>query len=259
MSDESFENKQVEVVKIQPDEKVPKWKRFLKKAGMLFLKVVKWFFIISIVTTIIFRWLPVPITPLMIKRCGQQLFEGKSMTLKKDWVPMSSISPHLPLALVCSEDQKFMDHFGFDFEAIEDAMEYNEKQRAKGKKRVHGASTITQQTAKNVFLIDIKWRIRKVVEAYFSLLIEVAWSKERIMEVYLNVIEFGDGIYGAEAAAKFYFNKSAINLTREEAALLAAVVPNPRVYNAKSPSSYIIKRQRWILRQMNNWGSLSFD
>lgn len=236
----------------------PKWKTYLMKAVRVFLKVVKWFFIVSIALTILYRWVPVPLTPLMLKRCGQQLIAGKPMVLKKDWVPMESISPNLALALVCSEDQRFMDHFGLDFEAIEEAVEYNEKQKSRGKKKMRGASTITQQTAKNVYLLDNRSYLRKGLEVYFSLLIEVCWSKERIMEVYLNVIEFGDGIYGAEAAAQHYFKKPASALSRAEAALLAAVVPNPRVYSAASPSKYTKRRQNWILRQMSNWGELEF-
>ncbi len=171
--------------------------------------------------------------------------------MKKDWTSLDEISPNMQLAVICSEDQNFFQHHGFDFNAIEKAMEHNEKH-----KRVRGASTISQQTAKNVFLYDGRNWIRKGFEVYFTFLIEVFWSKQRILEMYLNVIEFGDGIYGAEAASEEYFHIPAKKLSRAQAALLAAVLPNPRKYSAKNPSAYIRKRQQWILEQMTNWGEL---
>jgi monofunctional glycosyltransferase len=149
------------------------------------LFALKWFLILSIGSVILFRWVPIPLTPLMLIRSGEQLFSGKEVRMKKDWVSLEKISPHLQLAAVCAEDQNFMNHFGFDFGAIEKAMEHNEKS-----KRKRGASTITQQTAKNVFLWPGRSWIRKGFEVYFTFLIEVFWSKERIMEVYLNVAEF---------------------------------------------------------------------
>lgn len=225
-------------------------KKLLKKSWKLFLKICLWFFILSIVSTIIFRWLPVPVTPFMLMQCVKQSFDDKrDLRLKKDWVSLDEISPHLQLAVVCAEDQNFLEHHGFDFDAIEKALKHNENH-----KRKKGASTISQQTAKNVFLYDGRNWIRKGLEVYFTFLAELSWSKERIMEVYLNVIEFGDGIYGAEAASQHFFNVPAKKLTRSQAALLAAVLPAPRKFSAKSPSGYVRKRQNWVLTQMNNWG-----
>ena len=219
----------------------------LKKAGRIFLKVVLWFFILSIVTTILFRFIPPPITPLMIARVLEQKIDGQPAKLVKDWQALENISPSLPLAVITSEDQNFEEHFGFDLQAIEKAQEYNE--RHKGKK-VKGASTISQQTAKNVFLWPSRSWIRKGFEVYFTFLIEICWSKERIMEVYLNVIEMGPGIYGAEAAAQYYFHKPAKSLNNSEAASIAAILPNPIRWSASKPSLYIIKKRNWILQHM---------
>lgn len=210
-----------------------------------------WFFVITIVSVVIFRWVPVPVTPLMLIRCAEQKMDGKEMKLKKDWVPFKEISPNLQLAVVCSEDQNFIKHNGFDFEAIDRAMEYNENH-----KKTRGASTISQQTAKNVFLWSGRSWVRKGFEVYFTFLIETIWSKQRIMEVYLNVIEMGDGIYGAEAASKIYFHKKAIDLSKSEAALIAAILPNPRKYSATNPGGYISSRKDWILNQMALWGGV---
>ncbi len=230
-------------------------KPFLIKLKNFILKSILWFFILSIGSVIIFRWLPIPITPLMIKRCVEQKMDGKSMKLKKDWVALEEISPKLQLAVVCSEDQNYLMHNGFDFEALKKAWKSN----AKGKK-IRGGSTISQQTAKNVFLWDGRNYLRKGFEAYFTILIEIFWSKERIMEVYLNVIEMGDGVYGSEAAAKDFFGTSAINLNKNQAAQIAAVLPNPRKFSAKKPSAYVLGRKNWILKQMQFWGmKLDYD
>lgn len=192
----------------------------------------------------------------MLIRCAEQTFDDKrDVKLKKDWVSLEEISPNLQLAVVCSEDQNFLEHYGFDFDAIEKAVKHN-----KSHKRKRGASTISQQTAKNVFLYDGRNWIRKGLEVYFTFLAELFWSKERIMEVYLNVIEFGDGVYGAEAAAQEFFHTSAKKLSRQQAALLAAVLPNPRKFSARNPSAYVRKRQSWIILQMNNLGGeLKYD
>lgn len=177
------------------------------------------------------------------------------MRLKHDWVPLEEISPKLQLAVVCSEDQNYLKHYGFDFKAIEKAMKNNE---SGGKLR--GASTISQQTAKNVFLWPGRSYIRKAFEVYFTLLIELVWSKERIMEVYLNSIEMGKGVYGAEAAANFWFHKSAAKLSKDESAAIAAVLPAPLRYVANPPSNYVEKRKSWIKRQMSFWGNqLDYD
>lgn len=227
----------------------------IRKIFRIVLKVILWFFILSIAGTIVFRWVPIPFTPLMVKRCIEQKWDGKEMKLDKHWVSLDEISPHLQLAVVCSEDQNFLLHYGFDFKALKKAMLNNEK----GKK-LRGGSTISQQTAKNVFLWDGRNYVRKAFEAYFTLLIETLWSKERIMEAYLNVIEFGDGIYGAEAAAQHYFKKSAAKLTREEAAILSSLLPNPRSYGKNINGRYIQGRKLWTLQQMRFWGGkLDYD
>ena len=174
-----------------------------------------WFFILSIGGVIMFRWLPVPFTFYMVQRCVSQKVEGSEMKLKKDWVPLEEISPYLQLAVVCAEDQNFLKHNGFSFSAIDKAIEYNKKMEQMGKSKRRGASTISQQTAKNVFLWHGRSWIRKGFEVYFTFLIELIWSKERIMEVYLNVIEFGDGVYGAEAAATEYLGKRCCRLCTE--------------------------------------------
>jgi monofunctional biosynthetic peptidoglycan transglycosylase len=230
-------------------------KNIFKKTLRFFLSFLKWFFIVSIVSVIIFRRLPIPFTPFMLLQCVSQAFDEKrDVKLKKDWVSLDEISPHLQLAVVCAEDQNFIEHFGFDLDAIEKAVKHN-----KNHKRKRGASTISQQTAKNVFLYEGRNWVRKGLEVYFTFLIEVCWSKERIMEVYLNVIEFGDGIYGAEAASQQFFKTSAKKLSRSQAAVLAAVLPSPRTFSARNPSPYVRKRQAWILGQMENLGELKYE
>ncbi|MBI4929444.1 MAG: monofunctional biosynthetic peptidoglycan transglycosylase [Bacteroidetes bacterium] len=230
-------------------------KNFLKKIWRFFLRFLKWFFIISVVSVILFRWIPIPYTPFMLVQCVEQMFDSKrEVKLKKDWVSLEEISPNLLLAVVCSEDQNFLEHNGFDFDAIEKAVKHN-----KNHKRKRGASTISQQTAKNVFLYDGRNWIRKGFEVYFTFMIELFWNKERIMKAYLNVIEFGDGVYGAEAASQEFFHISAKKLSREQAALLAAVLPAPKKFSVKNPSPYVRRRQQWILGQMENFGELKFD
>ena len=230
---------------------------FLLKVLKFILKTILWFFIISIGLTIIYRFVPVPVTPLMLIRCVEQKQDGKDMKLKKDWVSYDEISPALPLAVVAAEDQLFLDHYGFDFNAIEKALKNNEKKSKR--KKMKGASTISQQTAKNVFLWPSRTWVRKGFEVYFTGLIEIFWSKQRILEVYLNVVEMGDGVYGAEAAARHHFKKSAAKLSRSEAAAIAACLPNPRKWSASKPTGYISGRQAWILRNMNNIERLDFE
>jgi len=222
--------------------------RFLWKAGL-------WFFGISIALVVIFKFIPVPITPLMIIRCGEQVVGGKELRLKHDWVSLDEISRNLPLAVVCSEDQNFLNHSGFDVKAIERSLEASKR----GAKRVKGASSISQQTAKNVFLWPGRSWVRKGFEVYFTVLIEFVWGKERIMEVYLNSIEMGNGIYGAEAAARFYWKTTAKNLSRTQAAAIAAVLPNPRKYSANPPGPYVQRRISWIVSQMGKWGTIRFE
>jgi len=197
---------------------------------------------------------PVPITPLMLIRNIEQLQDDKKLVLKHDWVPIEAISKNLQLAVICSEDQNFLAHNGFDMEAIEKAIEHNKKG-----KRIRGASSISQQTAKNVFLWPQRSWFRKGLETYFTFLIELFWSKERIMEVYLNSIEMGNGVYGVEAASQFWFKKPAIKLNRNEAAAIAAILPNPRRYRANPATNYIQGRKNWIVRQMNFFGPLDYN
>ena len=220
----------------------------------MFKKLQKWlrwlvvlFFATSIGAVVLYRWLPVYVTPLMLIRCVQQVEKGESLRLRHHWVPLEEMSIYMPVAVMASEDQRFMQHHGFDYEAIEKAIEENRKG-----KRQRGASTISQQTAKNVFLWPGHSWVRKGLEAYFTFLMELVWSKQRIMEVYLNSIEMGDGIYGAEAVAQWHFGCTAAQLTRPQCALIAATLPNPLRYSSKNPSGYILKRQTWIMRQMKN-------
>lgn len=222
--------------------------KIVKFIFRLLLKIILWFFGLTIGLVIIYKFVMVPITPLMIIRLVEQAKDPqKELRLYKDWVSLDKISKHAPQAVVAAEDQKFLEHRGFDFEAMEKAWENNKKG-----KRIKGASTISQQTAKNVFLWPGRNLVRKGLEAYFTFLIELIWGKDRIMEVYLNVIEMGEGIYGIEAAAQANFKKSAEKLSRNEAALIAAVLPNPRRWTPSRPTPYILGRQAWILRQMNN-------
>ncbi len=223
-------------------------KSFFSKSLRIIWKIMKWFFILSIASVLLFRFAPIPVTPLMLLRCVEQKIDGKDLRLKKDWTSIDQMSAALPLAAMAAEDQNFEEHNGFDFEAIKKAQVYNE--RHKGKK-VHGASTISQQTAKNVFLFPSRSWIRKGFEVYFTLLIEVFWSKERIMEVYLNVIETGDGIYGAEAASQEYFHKPAKKVSVREAALIAAVLPNPRKWSASRPSAFVQRKSQRIIQFMS--------
>jgi monofunctional biosynthetic peptidoglycan transglycosylase len=209
--------------------------------------IVASFFATTILSVVLFRFLPVWVTPLMFIRCYQQVTEGRDLKLSHDWVSLDEISPSLPVAVMASEDAKFLEHHGFDYKAIEHAAERNMKHP---EKRKLGASTISQQTAKNVFLWPGRSWTRKGLEVYFTALIELLWSKQRIMEVYLNSIEMGEGIYGAQAVAEEHFGKDAKNLSKGECALIAATLPNPRRYSSKSPSSYMLKRQSRILHEM---------
>ena len=211
-------------------------------------------FLFSILQVVLAKYIPVYLTPLMVIRCIEQLSDGKPVTCKHTWVPLEEISVHLPQAVVASEDNLFLDHSGFDMKQIEIAREEAEKG-----KRVRGASTITQQTAKNVFLWPGKSYVRKGLEAYYSVLIELIWGKKRIMEVYLNSVEMGDGIYGAEAVAQSHFNKPAEMLTKEQSALIAATLPNPRKFNSAEPSKYMLKRKGQIISLMGKIAPVKFD
>ena len=197
------------------------------------------FFASTILSVVAYRFLPVPMTPLMLIRCAEQVKNGRELTLHHHWVS-------LDVAVMASEDQRFLLHHGFDYDAIRAAAERN----MKGGKNMLGGSTITQQTAKNVFLWPGRSWVRKGLEAYFTVLIEFIWSKQRIMEVYLNSIEMGDGIYGVEAVARDHFHTTASELSRADCALIAATLPNPRRFSSLEPSPYMRKRQRRIEKEM---------
>lgn len=230
-------------------------KKFRKVFFKWTLYCLLFFFLSSILAVFIYRFINPPLTPLMLFRLVEQAASGENTKLKKDWVALGKISPNLQMAVVASEDNLFFQHHGFDLEAIEKAAEYNAKKHGK---KTRGASTISQQTVKNVFLWPQRSWVRKGFEVYFTFLIELFWSKKRIMEVYLNVIEMGPGIYGAEAASKAYFNKKASALTPWESALLAAILPNPRKWDPSNPTSYLRSRQEWILWNMGNIGKLAY-
>jgi monofunctional glycosyltransferase len=235
-----------------------KFKQFIKgltrkKIKRFFIIVLIVFFAGSILSTVFFRFVRPPFTPLMIIRLPQQLFHGDKIRLKKDWKPLSDISPNMVLAVVAAEDQLYSYHSGFDYDAMRRAYKNNKK----GKK-IKGASTISQQTAKNVFCWPGRSYFRKGVEAYFTFLIEKIWGKRRIMEMYLNVVEFGNGIYGVEAASQYYYHKHAKNLGVQEAASLAAILPNPRKWSPVKQGPYMQRRTTWIARNMYNIGRVKY-
>ena len=214
-------------------------------------KTLKWivvaFFASTILSVVALRFVPVFFTPLMFIRCYQQVSEGKELKLEHHWVAFNEISPHMPVAVMASEDAKFLQHHGFDYEDIEHAAKRNMEHP---EKRKLGASTISQQTAKNVFLWPGRSWVRKGFEVYFTSLIELLWPNQRIMEVYLNSIEMGDGIYGVDAVAEAHFGTDALHLSKAQCALIAATLPNPRKFSSKHPSAYMLKRQARILREM---------
>ncbi len=225
----------------------------IKKILRWVKKAMLWFFAISILLVIVLKWVQIMYTPLMAIRSVENKWEGKDAVLSHDWVPLEEISPNLQKAVIASEDGNFLNHHGFDFQAMQKAFKNNQKG-----KRIKGGSTISQQTAKNVFLWQGRSYLRKGLEAYFTVLIELIWGKERIMEVYLNSIEMGKGVYGAEEAAKHWYRKSAVNLTKREAAGIAAILPNPLKYKATNSSSYIERRKDKILRNMRHIGKLEY-
>ncbi|MGI6232756.1 MAG: monofunctional biosynthetic peptidoglycan transglycosylase [Prevotella sp.] len=212
----------------------------------LIKKILRWaicfFFASTLLAVVVYRFLPVYVTPLMVIRC----LEGGTLTIHHHWIPLEEMSPHMPVAVMASEDSRFLLHHGFDFDAIGSAAKRNLKSKAKK----YGASTISQQTAKNVFLWPGRSWVRKGFEVYFTALIELCWSKQRIMEVYLNSIEMGPYIYGVDACAEYNFGKTAKDLTRSECALIAATLPNPRKFSSKYPSAYMRQRQRQIKNNM---------
>ena len=221
------------------------WRRLGRAAGLFLLLWVAG----TLVLALALRFLPIPGSALMVERRVQSWFGSKPYTARHQWVPLEAIAPAMGAAVIAAEDQNFTDHFGFDWQAIEKAYAHNEHSRRK-----RGASTVSQQTAKNLFLWESRSWVRKGFEVYFTLLIEATWSKRRILEVYLNIVEFGDGVYGVEAASRRFFGKAAKALRPGEAALLAAVLPSPHKFRADAPSPHLRQRQDWILRQMTMLG-----
>lgn len=234
-----LKNKNTLISKRNPNRN-PFWVRLRK----FLVRGVLLFFISSVGLVFIFRFVPVFVTPLMILRSVQSLGGDRWVGIDKTWVPLEEISPHIYRAVLKAEDYKFYQHNGFDYEAIQKAYQHNKTHR-----KIKGASTISQQTAKNIFLWPGRDWLRKGLEAYFTVLIESMWPKDRILEVYLNVIELGPGVYGVEAASKKYFKKSAKAVNPRQASLIAAVLPNPRRFLIDKPSMYVMARQRRILRR----------
>ncbi|MBU0561651.1 MAG: monofunctional biosynthetic peptidoglycan transglycosylase [Bacteroidetes bacterium] len=221
------------------------------------LRVIKYvllgFFLATIFPVILFRWVPLPFSSFIIQKHIKNIFSEKSVLVKNEWTSIENISKMMQISVIAAEDQAFKDHWGFDLKSIEDAIEKNKK-----RKRPRGASTITQQVAKNMFLWQDASIVRKGFEAYFTVLLELFWSKERILEVYLNIAEMGDGIYGVKAASQKYFKKKPSKISAREAAVLAAVLPNPKRYKVTTPSAYIFSRANWILKNMQQLGGTSY-
>jgi monofunctional biosynthetic peptidoglycan transglycosylase len=223
--------------------------RFIRTTFRWLFAAAFWTVLVSVLWVLLLAVVDPPVTWVMAEQASEQ------KAFSRTWRDLDEISRDMPLAVMAAEDQKFMDHFGFDVEAIRKAMDFNERKKGR---RVKGASTISQQTAKNVFCWPGRNFLRKGLEAWFTVLIEVFWSKERIIEVYLNVAETGKGCFGVEAAAQRCYGKPAARLSRSQAALIAAVLPSPRRFDCARPSGYVSRRQGWIVGQMNNLGDL-FD
>lgn len=225
----------------------------LRTAVLVVLAVLAGFATASVVAVAVLRFVPPFCSALMVERHVMALLHAERYSATYEWVRWKHISPAAPLAAIAGEDQHFADHHGFDLDSIQDALEDREHGR-----RVRGASTISQQVAKNLFLWPGRSWVRKGLEAYFTVLLEALWPKRRILEVYLNVAELGDGIFGVEAASQRYFHKPASRLSAEEAALLAAVLPNPHRFHAARPSAYVAERRAWIRRQMDQLGGVGY-
>ena len=239
--------------KNKPTPKIIKKNSLFATIKNLVFKAALYFLAFSIGSVILFKFLPIPFTLTMVDQKISSLIDGEDSEIHYAWRSYNNISKEMPLAVVASEDQLFPEHFGFDFKHMQIAYKNN----LKGKK-VRGASTISQQVAKNVFLWQDRSYIRKALEVYFTFLIEVVWGKKRILEVYVNVAEMGKNTFGAEAAAQRYFNKSAKNLTREDAARLASVLPSPRKWSVTNPGPYVSRRVPKIVRQMRALGGTDF-
>ncbi len=226
-------------------------KKLLSKISVFFLKLLLFILIITIAWVALYKFVNPPVTPLMLIRFFDK--ESGQRLIKADWKNYEDISNYMKIAVIASEDQQFPLHEGFDLRSIEEAIDG----KLEGE-RLRGASTISQQTAKNIFLWPSRSWVRKGIEAYFTVLIEKIWGKKRILEVYLNVIETGDGIYGVDEAGEIYFGRSAKNLDEVDAALIAAILPDPRGMSAVKPSEYVLRRQQWIREQIGNLGGTSY-
>ena len=212
-------------------------------------KALLWFAVVSVAVVVIFRFVPPPGTMLMVERKIESWIDGTPIDLQRSWRPWDEISDDLKVAVIAGEDQKFAEHWGFDIAAIRAAFVHNEEGGS-----LRGASTLSQQVAKNVFLWSGRSWLRKGLEAWFTGLIEIFWSKQRILEVYLNSAEWDEGVFGAEAAARHHFGVGAPYLSRQQESLLAAVLPNPRNWSASRPSPYVARRAGWIRKQMSQLG-----
>ncbi|MBL4707236.1 MAG: monofunctional biosynthetic peptidoglycan transglycosylase [Flavobacteriales bacterium] len=220
-------------------------KKLFRQIFLRIFKLLVTLVVFSVIWVLVYKYVNPPISGMMFYKWMSE----ENYTIKKEWKSLEAITPSLPLAIISAEDQKFLRHNGFDVDAIQKAIQQNKNS---GRKR--GASTISQQVAKNVFLFPTRSYLRKGLEVYFTSLIELIWGKRRIMEVYVNVVELGEGVYGVEAAAQSYFKKSANQLTKQEAALMATVLPNPLLFRLGKPSAYMVKRKHWVMRQMKNLG-----
>ncbi|GFM72767.1 monofunctional biosynthetic peptidoglycan transglycosylase [Pseudomonas cichorii] len=212
-------------------------------------KILLWFAVGSFVLVLVLRWVPPPGTALMIERKIESWVDGEPIDLQRTWQPWNKISDNLKIAVIAGEDQKFAEHWGFDINAIQAAILHNERGGS-----IRGASTLSQQVSKNLFLWSGRSYPRKALEAWFTVLIELLWSKERILEVYLNSVEWDEGVFGAQAAAQHHFGINASALSMQQASYLAAVLPNPRQWSASHPSSYVSRRAGWIRQQMRQLG-----
>ena len=231
----------------------PAKRRLLSRVGRGLWTAASIFIIGSVAVVLLLRWVPPPASSFIVQGWLSALWAGERAAFRYDWTPMKMISPQAALAVIAAEDQRFPNHFGFDFVEIQDALEDQDEG-----KPLRGASTLSQQVAKNLFLWPGRSFVRKGLEVWFTVLLELLWSKQRILEVYLNIAEFGQYTFGVEAASQRFFHKPAARLTTDEATRLAAVLPNPLRYRVDRPSVYVFKRQRWIERQMRQLGGVAY-
>ncbi len=239
---------------MNPVAATAKFKKIIKSVASFLRKAIVIALIATIIPVLLLRWIPPVTSSFMIQKWITSLWsDRKEYKIRYEWTPWDKISPHAGIAVIAAEDQMFPEHFGFDLESISDALDEHSKGR-----RLRGASTISQQVAKNLFLWSGRSLVRKGFEAYFTVLIELIWTKQRILEVYLNIAEFGDGIYGVAAAGEAFFKKPPSKLSPSDAALLASVLPNPVRLRADRPSSYVNSRRLWILDQMSQLGGAAY-